>query len=113
MTKIGDAKRKLHGMIIGKPDETGEQIADSSQVYIETEGACGSASVIIASSHPFATWLDERGHGMHNPKSLGGGFCIFVRDHNQSLLRKEAHAEAFAKILKENGIEAKVESRMD
>ena len=53
-------------------------------------------------------------------KSLGmghkhyyGGWYVSVREFGQSLTRKEAYAEAFAKVLSEVGMRCYVDSRMD
>lgn len=41
------------------------------------------------------------------------GLAISCHDFNQSIARKEAYAEAFAKVLRENGISAYAHSRLD
>jgi hypothetical protein len=46
-------------------------------------------------------------------KNYGSGWCISVRDFNQSLTRKEVYAHAFAEVLRANGVDAYVDSRMD
>ena len=46
-------------------------------------------------------------------KSYTGGQVLSVRDYNQSYDMKKAYAQAFAKVLKENGFNAWAESRLD
>jgi len=46
-------------------------------------------------------------------KSYIGGQVLSVRDYNQSYDMKKAYAQAFAKVLKENGFNAWAESRLD
>ena len=46
-------------------------------------------------------------------KHYYGGWYVSVREFGQSLTRKEAYAEAFAKVLSEVGMRCYVDSRMD
>lgn len=46
-------------------------------------------------------------------KNYGGGWCIWVRAYGQSMTRKEAYANHFAAKLREYGIDAHSESRLD
>jgi hypothetical protein len=87
---------------------------DSSAVvnaWIVDDGVCGFASVIVKPANcRFAKYLLDIGIGR---KGYGGGVTMSVRDFNQSLTKKEAYAEGFAKVLRDNGINAWVDSRMD
>ena len=46
-------------------------------------------------------------------KHYYGGWYVSVREFGQSMTRKEAYAEAFAKVLTEEGMSCYVDSRMD
>ena len=87
---------------------------DDSKVvreYFINDGVCGFANVIVKPANcKFAKYLQAQGLGR---KHYYGGLSMSVRDFNQSLQKKEAYAEAFAKVLNDNGITAYVESRMD
>lgn len=76
------------------------------------EGACGFAWVNV---HPgncsFAKWLVKHGHAR---KAYGGGVQIWISAHNQSVERKELHAHAMARHLKEKlGVNCYAGSRLD
>ena len=51
--------------------------------------------------------------GMARKNSYAGGVTVWVSEYNQSMARKEAHARAFANVLKNAGIAAYAGSRMD
>ncbi len=72
---------------------------DAGTVYAEAEGACGFAWVRIRPGNcSFAKWLVKEGHAR---KAYHGGVDIWISAHNQSVERKERHASAMAKMLKE------------
>src|SRR5437763_1741627 len=58
----------------------------------------------------FARWARKYGKGR---AGYGGGLHIWVREFNQSITRKEAYAIAFAEILREAGVRAFSDSRLD
>ena len=79
--------------------------------YFVSDGVCGFASVIVKPANcKFAKYLVANGLGR---KAYNGGVSMSVHDFNQSLQKKEAYADAFAKVLRDNGINAWSESRMD
>lgn len=89
---------------------------DSSPIvrrYAPVEGGtCGFASVVV---HPgngsFARRMRAAGRGS---AEYGGGYMVkWVREGGQSLTRKEAYAQAFAEVLREAGVRAFAQSRMD
>lgn len=95
--------------IEGRP----ENLADSREVvkqWFEPEGVCGFAWVHMKGTLPFAKWAKKAnlGHAAYR-----GGYDIWVREFGQSMQRKEAYARAYAGVLKENGVEAYADSRMD
>ena len=87
---------------------------DSSAVvnaWVVNDGVCGFASVIIKpATSKFAKFLVANQLAR---KHYAGGVSMSIRDFNQSLTKKEAYAEGFAKVLRDNGINAWAESRID
>ena len=74
-------------------------------------GVCGFAGVVIKPARgKFVSYLKKLGMGY---KHYYGGWYVSVREFGQSLTRKEAYAEAFAKVLGEAGMRCYVDSRMD
>jgi hypothetical protein len=83
--------------------------SEITKQYFVEDGVCGFASVVVKNIK-FANGLKKMNIGR---KNYGSGWCISVRDFNQSLTRKEVYARAFADVLRANGIDAYVDSRMD
>jgi hypothetical protein len=85
------------------------------QEWFEPEGMCGFAWVNVSPGNsPFANWLKKNGLAR---KAYEGGVDIWISDFNQSVERKEACAQAMAKVLKEelgsNGLSIYPASRLD
>jgi hypothetical protein len=80
-------------------------------VAVESEGACGFAWVKVRPANcSFARWAaKERGWST----SYGGGLELWISAYGQSVERKTAYAEAFARVLCEAGINAYAGSRLD
>lgn len=75
------------------------------------DGVCGFAWVQIRpATSAFARWLKAKGLGR---TAYGGGLQIWISAYNQSMQRKEAHAQAMAKVFSEAGYRAYADSRMD
>ena len=71
---------------------------------------CGFGSIKVKGIRgKTLTEFKKRGFG----KSYTGGQVLFVRDYNQSYDMKKAYAQAFAKVLQENGFNAWAEARLD
>jgi hypothetical protein len=74
-------------------------------------GVCGFAWISI---HPgnssFARWLAKNTHAR---KGYYGGMQLWVRGYGQSMEKKEVYADAFARVLREAGVDAYSGSRMD
>ena len=83
--------------------------SEITKQYFVEDGVCGFASVVVKNIK-FANGLKKLNIGR---KNYGSGWCISVRDFNQSLTRKEVYAHAFADVLRANGVDAYVDSRMD
>jgi hypothetical protein len=92
---------QVNGVPIGAP----------GQVWHEPEGVCGFAWVVVKpGTSPFARWLKAQGHAS---KHYAGGVSIWIGDYNQSMQRKEAHAEAMVKVFAAADIQCYADSRMD
>ena len=99
-------------MVVGTPTEIfGNEIDYSKPTYVVNDGVCGFAGVVIKPARgKFVSYLKSIGIGH---KHYYGGYYVSVREFNQSLTRKEAYAEAYAKVLSEEGMSCYVDSRMD
>ena len=99
-------------MIVGSPSTPfGSDIDYSKKTYFVEGGACGFAGVVIKPARgKFVSYLKSIGIGN---KHYYGGYYVSVREFGQSLARKEAYAEAYAKVLSEVGMRCYVDSRMD
>lgn len=75
------------------------------------DGAAGFAWVVIHDARKrFPRWLKKQqiGHLRYN-----GGWAVHAKGCGQSYGRAKAYANAFAKVLRQNGIHCTVESRLD
>ena len=99
-------------MIVGSPSTPfGSDIDYSKKTYFVEGGACGFAGVVIKPARgKFVSYLKSIGIGN---KHYYGGYYVSVREFGQSLARKEAYAEAYARVLSEEGMSCYVDSRMD
>lgn len=75
------------------------------------DGVCGFAWVKIRPGNSAAAKFAKANYGAS--ASYSGGVDIWVSAYNQSMVRKEAYANAFAKVLRDAGINAYGDSRMD
>lgn len=98
-------------MVVVEPSNPLDPSSPPRNVWREPEGPCGFAWVSV---HPgtssFARWLTKSGGAQ---RSYGGGVSIWISQFNQSVERKEACAEAMARVLKAAGINAYAGSRLD
>ena len=99
-------------MIVGSPSTPfGSDIDYSKPTYFVEGGVCGFAGVVIKPARgKFVSYLKSIGIGNIH---YYGGYYVSVREFGQSLARKEAYAEAYAKVLSEVGMRCYVDSRMD
>ena len=75
------------------------------------DGVCGFAWVCIRpGTSSFARYI-KKNHGAH--KGYPSGMDLWIGDYGQSMERKEAYARAFAAIVRDHGIQAFAQSRMD
>lgn len=91
------------------------QFDDTSPIersWFVEEGVCGFSEINIKPANgKFAKWLVVNGYARKD--SYKGGICYWISQYGQSMQKKEAYANAFAAILKMNGINSYVYSRMD
>jgi hypothetical protein len=74
------------------------------------DGACGFAWIAFPGNTSFGKWAKKQGLARSHYPS---GLCIWVSEFGQSVDRKEAFAGAYARVLKDNGIDAYSGSRLD
>ena len=100
-------------MIVGTETSPFSNIIDETkQTYFVEGGVCGFAWVKIRPARgKFVQFLKDKGVGYQN--SYEGGYDLSCREFGQSLTRKEAFVQAFAKVLREYGIDAYGQSRID
>ena len=99
-------------MVVGSPSTPfGSDIDYYKKTYFVESGVCGFAGVVIKPARgKFVSYLKSLGKGHSH---YYGGFYVPVREFGQSMTRKEAYADAFAKVLSEEGMRCYVDSRMD
>lgn len=74
------------------------------------DGMCGHAWVQLADARkPFAAWLKKQ----QGAYASSPGVRLYARCHEQSIDRNKAYSDAFAEVLRANGIDCKVGSRLD
>jgi hypothetical protein len=73
------------------------------------DGVCGFAWVNVKGNTAFGRYLRTQGY----TPAYGGGYNIRCREFGQSYERKYAYAAAYAGVLKEAGIAAYPEGRLD
>ncbi len=76
-----------------------------------SEGACGVSWVRLPDARSlFARWLRKNGLGS---TGRGPGCFVFAKTRSQSFERAQKYSEAFATVLRLNGIECEVGWRFD
>ena len=99
-------------MVVGSPTTPlGDDLDYSKKTYHVPDGVCGFAWVVISPGNcSFARHMKAASVA---GKKYGGGASIWVHEHGQSMGRKSAHASAMASVLREHGVNAISQSRMD
>jgi hypothetical protein len=100
-------------MIVGTETSPFSNIIDETkQTYFVEGGVCGFAWVKIRPARgKFVQFLKDKEIGSKD--NYEGGYTIWCHEFGQSLTRKEAFVQAFAKVLREYGIDAYGQSRID
>lgn len=92
-----------------RADMNGNRLSETEIVF---DGVCGFAWIIVKPGNSrFANFLKAESLGRRD--SYYGGVNVWVGYFNQSMEKKEAYADAFAKVLTDHGIKAYSMSRMD
>lgn len=98
-------------MIVGTAIGLSDRIDPTKPTYFVDDGVCGFAWIAFKGNTAWGRWAKKQGLARSHYPS---GLCIWVRDYNQSMQRKEAYANAYARVLQANGItDAYPGSRMD
>lgn len=97
-------------MIVQERSNVLDDTSSIKKQYFVEGGVCGFASIRFKANTSFAKWAIKNNIAK---KSSMGGCYIWVSDYGQSMQLKESYSSAFAKILRDKGIEAYSESRMD
>jgi len=114
-------------MIVEQHENMADDHSPVSQAYHVPDGVCGFAWINIkltnTPSRQFINALKKAElatadinsfrDAPFKKSSYYGGYLYWVRQGNQSMQKKEAFAHAFAKVLINEGIEARTGSRMD
>jgi hypothetical protein len=110
--KAGNAVQ-VTPMVVGTETSPFSNIIDETkQTYFVEGGVCGFAWVKIRPARgKFVQWLKEQNIGSKD--NYEGGYTIWCHEFGQSLTRKEAFAGAFAEVLRNYGIDAYGQSRID
>ena len=74
------------------------------------DGACGFAWIAFPGNTSFGKWAKKQGLARSHYPS---GLCVWVSEFGQSVDRKDAFAGAYARVLKDSGIDAYAGSRLD
>ena len=103
---------KPEPMVIGSAVGLSNRIDTTQPIYIVDDGACGFAWVNVKPGNSaFAKWLVKNGHARKD--SYYGGVTVWVTEGGQSIGKKEAYANVFARVLTDAGIRAYAASRLD
>lgn len=99
-------------MIVGTPRQPlfDDRIDPTKPVYFVEGGVCGFAWIDFKGNTAFGRWAKKTDRAS---KGYPTGLMYWVSEFGQSMQRKQAFASAFAKVLRDNGIDAYVGSRMD
>jgi hypothetical protein len=97
-------------MVVTEVDILDKPLENGKSWYV-SEGVCGFAWVNIQPGTCKAARYAKKHFGAK--KDYHGGVSIWVYDFGQSMTRKEAYARAFANTLRDHGITAYAQSRMD
>lgn len=98
-------------MIVEERENPWDDNSKVKRSYSVPQGVCGFAWVTIRPANSsYGNWLKKNGKAT---KAYDGGLQIWVKGFGQSYEKKSAYATAFAKVLRENGIEAQADGRLD
>ena len=89
-----------------------DELDETQPVYKIADGLCGFACVNLKPANSaFAKWL--RKMDLADKRYGAPGVSMWIYDFNQSYEKKRVYAAAFADVLREEGLNAWSESRLD
>lgn len=99
-------------MVVCDADLAGNPLRGGRVYEPVPDGPCGFAWVVVKpGNHPFANWAKKT---LGARKHYGGGVNVYwVHEFNQAWTRKAAFARAYADTLKDAGIPAYADDRLD
>ncbi len=98
-------------MVVGHASTPwGNEIDRTKPTYYVADGPCGYAWACLKGNTPFGKWAIKMGIARRGYPS---GLSIYPTLMTQSIQRKEAWASAYAQVLRDHGIQAYVDSRLD
>ena len=97
-------------MIVGQAKSLfGNEMVPGTEEYVDG-GVCGFAWIKFKGNTAFGRWAKKSGLARDDYPT---GLYISAKEGGQSMQRKEAYAAAYAKHLKDHGVDAYMSSRMD
>ena len=107
---VGTPKNMAASLMGASLEESGG-FSETEPVYVVPQGVCGFAYVTVRpATCSFARYLRAR-KGSY--KGYYGGEQLSISQYGQSMELKMAYAAAFCEVLREAGLSAYTESRMD
>lgn len=101
-------------MIVAQHANPMDDTSPVTKAWRVDDGVCGFAWVTIQRNGPFWKWAKDHCDLFRSRAETGGkGAVYWISYFNQSLTRKEAYASEFARVLREGGISAYSDSRLD
>lgn len=98
-------------MLVAQHEHPLDDNSPVTEAWLVNGGVCGFAWVNIRPANSsFALWLKRTGKASN---AYGGGLNIRIRGYGQSYETKMRHAHAMAEVLREAGIKAFSDGRLD
>ena len=113
------AKLQVVPMVVGQETSLFSGVIDETKpTYFVADGVCGFSWINVYPANKGNTRcgkeerrvLESAGFRKNDYEK---SYQLWISDFNQSMQKKEAYADAFAKVLRENGVRAYSGSRMD
>jgi hypothetical protein len=98
-------------MVVQQRADVMDDTSPVVQQWVVPDGVCGFAWVKVRPGNcSFALWLKKHKGGRTD---YYGGIVLWVSAYNQSMEKKLAYARAFAGVVKEAGVDAYADYRLD
>jgi hypothetical protein len=113
------ANLRVVPMVVGQETSLFSGTIDETKpTYFVADGVCGFAWINVYPANKGNTRLGKEERRVLEAAGFRKNYYeksyqLWISDFNQSMQRKEAYADAFAKVLRDNGIRAYSGSRMD